>query len=118
MLRVQIKTAPFQEHPVANIVISEPHTILIQLYQTSTVSDSTMFQPLVKIICKLFIFKLVFTSIRLRSATASFESIVVLRKEIMVPELVEGTSIADGIYKLNHRSFPIIFYFKKRNLGA
>lgn len=25
MLRVQIKTAPFQEHPVANILISEPH---------------------------------------------------------------------------------------------
>lgn len=25
MLRVQIKTAPFQEHPVINIVVSEPH---------------------------------------------------------------------------------------------
>lgn len=33
MLRVQIKTAPFQEHPVANILISEPHEFDIIAYE-------------------------------------------------------------------------------------
>lgn len=33
MLRVQIKTAPFQEHPVANIVISEPHEFDVIAYE-------------------------------------------------------------------------------------
>lgn len=41
MLRVQIKTAPFQEHPVANIVISEPHEFDVIAYENMPMDFTT-----------------------------------------------------------------------------